>query len=331
MPNRGGETTQSRSPSVCAFAPGTVANVSAGFDVLAFAIEGPGDRVAARRVSEPGIRLAAVTGDDGSLPRSVAENTAGIAAQELLRRAGLEAAAITPGIELRLEKGLPLNSGLGSSAASAVAAAVAVDALLGTRFDRIALLQCAMAAEKAAVGFGHADNAAASLFGGVVLVRGSKPPRVDPVPAASGLCAAVVRPHWKVNTGEARAVIPKTLPVAAAVIQAGNLAALVLGLTRGDHDLIASAVIDVIAEPHRTESVPRYDAMIQAARKAGALGAGLSGSGPSVYALCGDPETAARAAAAMRAAYGEAECEGYVTPLNAQGARIESGSPAADT
>lgn len=323
MPKR--DTDTSSGPSVTAFAPGTVANVSAGFDVLAFALEGPGDRVTARRVPEPGVQLASVSGDDGSLPRSAADNTAGIAVLDLLSRAGLDAAAITPGIELRLEKGLPLNSGLGSSAASAAAAAVAVNALLDTNLDRIALLQCAMAAEKAAVGFGHADNAAAALYGGTVLVRGAKPPRVDPVPTAPGLCAAVLRPHWKVNTGEARAVIPKTVPVAAAVIQAGNLAALVLGLTRGDRDVIASALIDVIAEPHRTASVPRYDAVHRAAVKAGALGAGLSGSGPSVYALCADRETAARAAAAMKAAYGDA-AESHVSPLDARPARVEKGS-----
>jgi homoserine kinase len=317
--HKGGDEDTKR--GVCAFAPGTVANVSPGFDVLAFALDGPGDRVVARRVPEPGVHLRSVTGDDGSLPRSSEANTAGIAVRELLRVAGLDA-GLVPGIELRLEKGLPLNSGLGSSAASAVAGAVAVDALLGTQLHRIALLQCAMAAEKEAVGFGHADNAAAALFGGTVLVRGALPPRVDAVPVASGLCAAVVRPHWKVNTGEARAVIPRTVPVASAVIQSGNLAALVLGLSRGDRDLIASSLTDVIAEPHRTGSVPRYEAMRTAALQAGALGAGLSGSGPSVYALCGDPETAARAAAAMRNAYGRDASDGYVSPLNAPAARI---------
>jgi homoserine kinase len=306
-----------------AFAPATVANVACGFDLIGFAIEGIGDRVSAERRGGDGVTLAEVTGDGGALPREAERNTAGVAVRELLKRrkaAGEE----TCGISLRLEKGMPLASGLGSSAASAVAAVVAVNALFERPSPAELLLRCAMEGERAACGTAHADNAAPSLFGGLVLVRGEKP-RVDPLVVAPGLFSVVVHPHREVRTEDARAVLPGRISTVDALTQAGNLAALVAGLAAGDDDLIASALYDVIAEPARAQLVPGFPEGRDAAIEAGALGGGLSGSGPSQFALARGREAADRVAARMAEVIGgvaEAATDVYISPLPAAGARL---------
>lgn len=300
-----------------AFAPATVANVACGFDVFGFALERPGDVVAARRRDAPGVELAEVTGDGGRLPRDAGRNTAGIAARHLLAEAGAGA-----GVELRLAKGLPLASGLGSSAASAVAAAVAVDALLGLGAPRERLLAAAMEGERVVVDSAHADNAAASLYGGFVLVRHG--PRVTELPVPAGLACALVHPHVEIDTGVARALLGDHVELGAAVTQWGNTAALVAGLFRGDLELVASALHDAVAEPLRSPQVPAFAEVKAAARRAGALGCGLSGSGPSIFALCENPYVARKCAAEMAAALMAAgvEHDVVVSALGAPGAHV---------
>jgi homoserine kinase len=308
--------------SVTAWAPGSVSNLSCGFDVLGFAIEGPGDCVTAARRREPGVGLAEVSGDDGRLPRDAAHNTAGVAAARLLNERG---AAGGPGVSLRLEKGMPLASGLGSSAASAVAAVVAVDALFGDPSPPDLLLRCAMEGERAACGTAHADNVAPSLFGGLVLVRGGEAPRVDPLPLRAELWCALVHPRIEVSTREARAKLPASVPTAVAVAQAANLAALVAGLATGDRRLLRGALVDLIAEPVRSDAVPGFAEARAAAVRAGAIGAGLSGSGPTMYALASGRDGAEHAAGAMRKVLSEAtgaECDSWISVVGAPGARI---------
>jgi homoserine kinase len=305
---------------VRAFAPATVANVSCGFDVLGFALERPGDTVIARRRPGRGVVMARVDGDGGILPRD-GRNTAAVAAAKLLELTGRAG-----GVELELDKGMPLASGLGSSAASAAAAVVAVDALLGTRLSARDLLRCAVEGERAAAGFPHADNAAPALAGGFLLVRGhGDGATFESLPVPEGLCCAMLHPHVEVETRGARAVLPERIPLADAVTQWGNLAALVTGLFRGDFGLIGDAVRDVVAEPVRCGAVPGFQAAVGAAREAGAIAAGLSGSGPSIFALCRGREAAAAVAEAMQARYaaeGHGEADAWASAVGARGARV---------
>lgn len=314
---------------VRAFAPASVSNVGCGFDVFGFAVAGLGDVVAARRREGPGVAVVEITGDGGRLPRDPERNTAAVAAVRLLRDAGAGRGA-GAGVELRLAKGMPLGSGLGSSAASAVAAAVAVDALFGLGASREALLAAALAGEAAASGAPHADNAAPSLYGGFVLVRGGAggdpwAPRVEPLPVPAGLTCALLRPHLEIETRAARAALPAAVPLADAVAQWGNTAALVAALFRGDLDLLAGALEDRVAEPVRGRAIPGFAAVRAAALGAGAVGAGISGSGPTLFAFCRGAEQAGRAAAAMRAALADAaglDGDVAVSAVGAPGARV---------
>ncbi len=306
---------------IWAWAPATVANVGPGFDVFGFAIEGAGDRVAARRRDEPGVVLVGVEGDEGRLPRDAESNTAGVAARALLEAVG----ETEFGIELSLEKETPLASGLGSSAASAVAAVTAVNELLSSPASLPVLLQCATEAERAACGFAPADNTAPSLLGGFVLVRGGTPPRVAQLPVPEGLSCALLHPHQQVRTEEARAVLPESVPLATAVEQWGNVAAFVAGLVQGELDLLRSSIHDAIAEPVRKANVKGFEEVSRAALDAGALGCGLSGSGPSIFALCHSPARAEEVVRAMSIALEKATDDRgdiLVSPVGVAGARI---------
>jgi homoserine kinase len=307
--------------SVTAFAPATVSNVACGFDVLGFALDAPGDEVTARLTSA-GVRIDDILGDGGRLPRDAAKNTAGVAALALLTKLGERR-----GVALTIRKGLPLSSGLGGSAASAAAAVVAVDAILGSRMPIETLIACALEGERLGAGSAHADNIAPSLCGGLVLVRCPNPPDVVRLPVPAGLTAVVVHPHLEIETTQARALIGDTVRLADAVRQWANLGALVDGLHRGDFALISRSLEDSIAEPRRASLVPGLAAIKRAALDAGALGCGLSGSGPSIFALCTTREAAPRVADAMTAAV-RAEIGGdvqtYMSPVASQGARVLS-------
>ncbi len=304
---------------VTAFAPATVSNVGCGFDVLGFALEQPGDEVTARD-GPAGVTIEAIEGDEGRLPRDAARNTAGVAAAALLRALGERR-----GVRLRIRKGLPLASGLGGSAASAAAAVVAVSGLFEARVSLETLFACALEGESLGAGSAHADNIAPAIYGGFVLVRCPSPPDVVRLPVPAGLTAVVVHPDLEIETARARALLGDTVPLRDAVRQWANLGALVDGLHRGDFALIGRAIEDAIAEPRRAALVPGLEVVKQAARDAGALGAGLSGSGPSLFALCADRLTADRAAGAMAAAVTsemQVGLQTYVSPIAARGAHV---------
>jgi homoserine kinase len=306
---------------VTAFAPATVSNVACGFDVLGFALDSPGDEVTASFAGGArGVSISDISGDDGRLPREASRNTAGIAAQALLTALGEPR-----GISLRVGKGLPLSSGLGGSAASAVAAVVAVDALLEARASRDTLLSCAFEGERSGAGSAHADNIAPAIYGGLVLVRRPNPPDIIQLPVPAGLTAVVVHPDLEIETARARALLGDTVPLADAVRQSANLGALVDGLHRGDFAQIGRALEDAIAEPRRASLVPGLAKIKLAAVSAGALGCSLSGSGPSLFALCADAQTAAAVARAMTAAV-EVTLGGrpqtYISPVSPRGARV---------
>jgi homoserine kinase len=263
-----------------------------------------------------------ITGDDGRLPREAARNTAGVAAHALLIALGERR-----GVTLSIRKGLPLASGLGGSAASAAAAVVAVDALFDAHASLDTLIACALEGERIGAGSAHADNIAPAICGGFVLVRRPNPPDVVRLPIPAGLTAVVVHPDLEIETARARAMLGDTVPLADAIRQWANLGALVDGLHRGDFGLIARALEDTIAEPRRAALVPGLAGIKRAAVDAGALGCSLSGSGPSLFALCADPQIAARVAAAMTAAVRTAiggEPQTYISAIAPRGARIVS-------
>jgi homoserine kinase len=321
--------------SVTAFAPASVSNLACGFDVLGAALEHPGDRVTAVRSDTAGARVLAVAWpeevtDPPALPLEPDRNTASVAAAALLRAAGV---AADVGVALTIRKGLPLAGGLGGSAASAVAAVVAVDALLGLGASREDLLESALAGEEVAAGARHGDNVAPCLLGGFVLVRSVEagaPPDVVTLEAPDDLRFVVAHPHVRVATREARDVLPRAVPLADAVRQWANVGALVAALARGDWELLGRSLEDRVAEPVRGPRTPGYDVLKRAALDAGAVGANLSGSGPTVFALCRGDGDAGRVLAALEAALaGELATRGiggtaWVSPV-AAGARVEGG------
>jgi len=305
---------------IAAFAPATVSNVAAGFDVLGFALDEPGDVVVARLTSADGVTIGAIEGDGGRLSRDPAKNTAGAAAQALLALLGTR-----QGVTLDVHKGLPLASGVGSSGASAVAAAVAVNELLGRPASLEQVLVAAMEGERAGCGAVHPDNVAPSLYGGFVLARSVAPPDIVRLPVPAGLSCAVLHPHLEVQTGTARALLGDSVPLAAAIRQWANLGALVSALHTGDLALLSRALVDHVAEPKRAGLVPGLAEVKAAAVGAGALGCSLSGSGPSIFALA-PTLTAARAVGdAMVAAYGATggpAADVWVSPVGTTGARV---------
>jgi homoserine kinase len=309
--------------SATAFAPATVSNVACGFDVLGFALEAPGDEVTATLApAGVGVHIESIDGDGGRLPRDAAKNTAGVAALALLTKLGERR-----GVSLRIRKGLPLSSGLGGSAASAAAAVVAVDALIGGRASIDTLVACALEGERLGAGSAHADNVAPSICGGFVLVRRPNPPDILQLPVPAGLTAVVVHPDLEIETAKARSLLGDTVPLADAIRQWANMGALIHGLHRGDYDIIARALEDTIAEPRRAALVPGLSVIKRAAAEAGALGCSLSGSGPSLFALCADASIAARVAEAMTAAVRTqigGEPQTYVSGIATRGAHVVS-------
>jgi homoserine kinase len=307
--------------SVTAFAPATVSNVACGFDVLGFALHEPGDQVTARW-APAGVHIADIAGDAGRLPREANRNTAGVAAEALLRVAGE-----TRGISLSIVKGLPLSSGLGGSAASAAAAVVAVDALIGARASLETLIACALEGESHGAGSAHGDNIAPSICGGFVLVRRASPPDVVKLPVPAGLTAVVVHPPLEIETAKARTLLGTTVPLGDAVQQWANLGAFVHALHTSDFDLMSRSLEDTIAEPRRAPLVPGLAAIKRAATNAGALGCSLSGSGPSLFALCVGRAVAIQVAAAMESAVRShigGNSQTYISEVAQQGARILS-------
>ena len=303
---------------VSAFAPATVANVGSGFDVLGFAVDRPGDTVEARRRAGRGVTLLEVTGDGGRLPRD-ASNTAVVAARTLLETLGEPF-----GVDLVLRKGMPLASGLGSSAASAAAALLAVNRLAADPLAPEELLPCALAAERVAAGAGHADNAAPALLGGFVLIRSTAPLDLVRLPVPDGLAAALLSPDVEIPTEAARRILRKRIPLADAVSQWGNLAALVASLYAGDLALMGRSLHDLIAEPVRAVLIPGFAAVKQAALQAGAIGCSISGAGPAVFALAASLARAKTVAETMRQAFADAglTAAAYVSEISRAGPRI---------
>jgi len=307
------------SAEIRVFAPATVANVACGFDILGFAIDRPGDEVRMRLTSEPGVRIARIEGDGGLLPLDPARNTVSVPVLAYLKRI-----KSGQGFEIELHKKMPLGSGLGSSAASAVAGVFAANALLGNPLPRADLLEFALEGERIACGSAHADNAAPALLGGFALVRSYHPLDVVQIATPDRLHCTVLHPQIEIRTEDARKILRKQILFKDAVTQWGNIAGLIAGLMNSDYELIRRSLQDVIIEPVRAILIPGFREVKQAAIAAGALGCSISGSGPSLFALSASRETAEAAGKAMAAEMAALKigCEVYVSRINNAGPRI---------
>lgn len=305
--------------SISVFAPATVANVACGFDVLGFAVEQPGDTVKLTLNNTQVVSITSIAGDGGRLPLAAPKNTAGVAIIEYLRHIGKE-----QGVEISIEKKLPLGSGLGSSAASSAAAVVGINELMGKPLSRKELVPFAMEAERIACGAAHADNVAPAILGGFVLVRSYEPLDIIEIPSPDNLFCAVVNPHIELRTEDARKVLRREVQLHDAIAQWGNLAALIAGLMKPDFNLIGRSLHDVVAEPMRALLIPGFNDIKDAALNAGALGCSISGSGPSVFALCEHSTIAQNVVLAMQQAFAaiDLNSDAYISKVNKSGAAI---------
>ena len=268
------------------YGPATVSNVGPGFDLLGFALEAPGDEMIIRRNGTDKLVLTNQT--QSKLPLDPEKNVAAVAATSMLHALGSN-----EGFDLIFTRKIPPGSGVGSSAASCVAAVMGINELMGSPFDTADLVPYAMEGEKVASGSTHADNIAPALLGGITLIRSYDPLDIKHIPYPDDLWCVVVHPHLEILTGESRKLIPQMIPLETALKQCGNLAGLVAGLSTGDYPLISRSVNDVFAEPYRIAQLPDFEQLKESALKAGSVGTGLSGSGPSIFSLCRGEEMAA--------------------------------------
>ncbi|NQV43094.1 MAG: homoserine kinase [Candidatus Marinimicrobia bacterium] len=305
--------------SVRAYAPASVANAVSGFDVLGFALEEPGDIVICKPSDVPGIKILPLTGAFSSLPNDPKLNTAGVAVQALLDSKGL-----SWGMEMEILKGVPIVGGMGSSASSAVAAVVAVNELFDLRLSPRELLPFVLESERAATGVPHADNAAPSLLGGFTLIHSLDPLDIVSLATPAAFTCALVHPHMHIKTRDAREILPGSIPMGTATRQMGHIAGFVAGLYQMDFDLITRSLVDELAEPHRGQLIPGYEKVKAAALEQGALGCGISGSGPSMFALCPDEDIAHKAGHTMRQIFLQEDLGSdlFISAISQQGARI---------
>jgi homoserine kinase len=268
---------------------------------------------------KPGVTIESIEGDGGRLPLEAERNTAGVAVIEFLKAINSQ-----QGATISLKKNLPLGSGMGSSAASSVAALVAINHLHNNPLTKEQLLPFAMEAERIACGSAHADNVAPSLMGGFVLIRGYEPLDVATIPTPSNLYCTLVHPHLELKTSDSRRVLKASIPMKDAITQWGNIAGLVVGLMKPDYGLISRSLKDVVAEPVRSVLIPGFDRMKEEAIKHGALGCGISGSGPTIFSISTDIEVARKVGKAIQEQFTAMKLNSdvFVSKINGKGASV---------
>ncbi len=299
------------------FCPATIANISCGFDVLGLCLETVGDEMIIRKSDVKGIKITKIVGED--LPLETSKNVAGVAALALL-----DAIDYKFGFEIEIYKNIKPGSGIGSSAASAAGAVFGINELLGKPFTRKELVEFAMKGEAIASGSEHADNVAPAILGGITLVRSSSPLDIIKIESPSELYATVIHPQIELKTSEMRAVLQPMIPLKSAILQWGNLGGLIAGFYTSDYELIGRSLHDEIVEPLRGPFIPKFDVIKKTALENGALGSGISGSGPSIFALSKGIETANRIAKAMFVVYEDMNIpfEIHVSKVNPEGVKI---------
>jgi len=299
------------------FTPATVANVSCAFDILGFALDNIGDEMVFSKSNNKGINITLP--DSCDLPTEPDKNVAGVVAKAMLESVNADF-----GLDIYIDKRIKPGSGIGSSAASAAGTAYAVNKLLGNVFDNTLLVEFAMLGEALASGIPHADNVAPAIMGGFTLVQSYQPLKPVKLPVPDQLYCTIIHPQIEVKTENSRKILKKTILLKDAVTQWGNIAGLIAGLYRNDYELIGSSLEDIIIEPVRSILIPRFYELKQSFLKAGALGGGISGSGPSVFALSKGKNMAEKVAEAMDDVYGKTgiRYEIYTSKINEQGIKI---------
>lgn len=299
------------------FCPATIANLSCGFDVLGLCLDNAGDEMIVRKTAEKGVRITKIVGAD--LPLETEKNVSGVAALAML-----ETLDVDCGFEIEIYKNIKAGSGIGSSAASSAGAVFGINELLGRPYSRKDLVQFAMQGEKLASGNAHADNVAPALLGGFTLVRSYAPLDIIRIDSPEELFATVVHPQIELKTSDARSVLKQTVSLKSAIMQWGNVGGLIAGLYTKDYDLIGRSLHDEIVEPLRSVLIPGFDLIKQTALENGALGSGISGSGPSIFALSRGKDTANQIAKAMSEVYEKMNLpyEIHVSKINPDGVRV---------
>lgn len=298
------------------FCPATVANVSCGFDVLGLALETVGDEMVVRKSKGKGIKITKITGQE--LPLETEKNVAGVAALTFLEHIKYD-----EGFEIEIHKSIKPGSGIGSSAASAAGAVWAINQLLGSPFEKTNLVKFAMQGEKLASNVAHADNVAPAIYGGFTLVRSYDPLDIVPIPTPSELYATVIHPQIEIKTADSRKILKTNITLAQGIQQWGNLGGLVAGLFTEDYELIGRSLEDYIVEPIRSILIPEFMTIKEEVKKAGALGSGISGSGPSIFALSKGEKVAQRVAESMKKVYQNigVDYDVHVSRVNVEGVR----------
>ena len=299
------------------FAPASIANISCGFYVLGMCLDNVGDEMVIRKSNKKGIQITKIIGQ--KLPLETSKNVAGVAGLALLDDLGE-----THGFEIEIYKKIKAGSGIGSSAASSAGAVAGINFLLGNPYTNKELIRFAMEGERLASGTAHADNVAPVLLGGFTLVRDCSTLDIIKLNTPLEIAASVIHPQIEVKTSDARALLKQKVPLKKAITQWGNLGALVSGLYEEDYELISRSLEDVIVEPIRSILIPEFDALKKGCKEAGALGSGISGSGPSVFALSKGIFTAHKVADTMKTIYQKTgiEFDTHVSTLNYEGIKI---------
>lgn len=300
------------------FSPATVANVACGFDVLGFCLDSVGDEMVIRKVAKKGIFITKIEGGF-DLPYETELNVAGVSALAMY-----EATKPDCGFEIEINKKIKPGSGIGSSAASAVGSVFGMNELLGRPYTKTQLTEFAIKGEALASKCEHADNLAPALFGGFTLVKSISPLEILEIPSPDDLYATIIHPQIEIKTSEARAILPKEVTLSNAITQWANLGSLIHALHTSDYGLIEKSLHDVIVEPYRSQLIPHYNEVKTAVLKAGALGAGISGSGPSIFTLNKGIETAQKVAVSMKNVYSKTNIDFdiHITKINTDGIKI---------
>ncbi|MEM9144535.1 MAG: homoserine kinase [Bacteroidota bacterium] len=298
------------------FCPATIANISCGFDVLGMALDSVGDEMVIRKVKERGIRITQIIGQE--LPMETHRNVAGVAGMAFLAQSDYEG-----GFEIEIYKRIKAGSGIGSSAASSTGAVWGMNELLGNPFSSKELVQFAMEGERLASGVAHADNVAPALYGGFTLVRSYAPLDIVPIPSPPDLYATVIHPQIEVRTSDSRKILKTNITLEDGIRQWGNVGGLIAGLFTADYNLIGRSLEDHIVEPIRSILIPGYEAVTTNALGAGALGCGISGSGPSIFAMSKGRKTAQAVAQSMKEVYQKigVDYDVHVSAVNTVGIR----------
>ncbi len=315
-----GVTLKYKKIRVRVFAPATVANVGSGFDIFGFALNTPGDELLLQVTRQPGVKITRITGENGQLPLEADKNTAGGSILAMLQ--SLQADF---GVQIELYKKMPIGSGLGSSAASAVASVFALNSILKNPLSREELLTFAIEGEKIASGTNvHLDNIAACLYGGFILVRSRKPPDIISIPTPEDLYCTVIHPRIEIKTSMSRQMLRNQIPLETAITQWGNVGGMITALFKKDYSLLSRSLKDVVAEPVRSILIPHFQELNDLAVQCGALGCSIAGSGPSVFALSAGKSTAKKIGAALQQFLSKHQIEHdlYISAINQQGPKI---------